>query len=280
MSKKYDIYNFNDNGIAWPLELDNKSNLNELENEYFKFKKKSQEIFNNSIILKPHLLSKFFFELSIDKNVLENVKKIIGEDVYIWSSAFFAKAPGEGKIVSFHQDNPYWQLTTTKVVTAWIALTDSNVNSGALQIVPGSHKIGLIKKLDVKNARQSYLKGEKTTDQKDLLSFNQNLDDYINKNPPVTVDLKPGEFSIHHVNTVHGSGVNETKNFRIGFAVRYVSSDTQHLEENSDLATHISGKKNSYYKDEQIVDKDFSIQAIDQYKFSMKSTGVFGNKKY
>ena len=243
MSNKFDVINFNNNGIVWPLELSDKKDLKKFENEYFKFKKKSHEIFNNNISLKPHLLSRFFYKLATDESVLENVKKIIGEDIYIWSSAFFAKAPSEGKIVSFHQDNPYWQLTTTKVVSAWIALTDSNVESGALQIVPGSHKIGLIKKLDVENPRQSYLKGEKTTNKSDLLSFNQNLDEYIKNNPPVTVNLKPGEFSIHHVNTVHGSGINKTENFRIGFAVRYVSSDTQHQKETNDLATHVSGKK-------------------------------------
>lgn len=280
MSNKFDVNNFNKNGIVWPLELNDKKNLEKFENEYFKFKKKSQEIFNNNISLKPHLLSKFFYKLATDESVLENVKKIIGEDIYIWSSAFFAKAPSEGKIVSFHQDNPYWQLTTTKVVSAWIALTESNVESGALQIVPGSHKVGLIKKLDVENPRQSYLKGEKTTNKSDLLSFNQNLDEYIKDNPPVTVKLKPGEFSIHHVNTVHGSGINKTKNFRIGFAVRYVSSDTQHQKETEDLATHVAGKKNSYYQEEKIVKEDFSVEAINQYKFSMKSTGVFGNKKY
>ena len=47
---------------------------------------------------------------------------------------FFCKEPKGGKIVSYHQDNPYWQLTTDKVVTVWIALTESNKNSGALEL--------------------------------------------------------------------------------------------------------------------------------------------------
>ena len=95
--------------------------------------------------LKPHLLSTFFDEMARDKSIIDNVKKIIGEDIYVWSSAFFAKAPGEGKIVSYHQDNPYWQLTTDKVVSAWVALTNSNKESGALEVVPETHKMGIIK---------------------------------------------------------------------------------------------------------------------------------------
>ena len=252
--ENYDIKNFKTNGVAWP--------------------------FNKKLSVKPHILSNFLYKLACDDNVLDKVKEIIGDNIYIWSSAFFSKAPGEGKIVSFHQDNPYWQLTTTNVVTAWIALTSSDEKSGALQAVPKTHNMGLIKKLDVKNARKSYLKGEKTTPDNDLLSYSQNLENFIKKNPPITLSLKPGQFSIHHVNTVHGSGINESENYRIGFAVRYVSSDTQHIEENQDSATHVMGEKNDYYKDEIPPDGEFTDKSIEQYKISMNSTGVFGNKKY
>ena len=89
----------------------------------------------------------------------------------IWSSAFFPKAPGEGKIVSYHQDNPYWQLTNEKVVTAWIALTNSNHESGALEIVPKSSNLGIINDLDVKDARASYLKGENDRIKKYLIDI-------------------------------------------------------------------------------------------------------------
>ena len=279
-NQEYNLRNFPKNGLAWPYNLDNKFSPEVLEKEYFDFKDKSLKLFSKDISLKPHLLSKFFYNLATDTSVLDKIKQLIGEDIYIWSSAFFTKAPGQGKIVSFHQDNPYWQLTTTNVVTAWIALTESNLNSGALQAVPKSHKLGIIKKLDVENPRKSYLEGEKTTPENDLLSYNQNLDDFIKKTPPLTLNLQPGQYSIHHVNTVHGSGVNKSKNYRIGFAVRYVSSDTQHIKESSDFATHIMGRKNKYYEDEIIPNQDFSDEAVNQYKISMKSTGVFGNKKY
>jgi non-heme Fe2+,alpha-ketoglutarate-dependent halogenase len=280
MNKSFDVTNFNENGVAGPYSLKNQYPDRQLENEYFDFKKKAEQVFGKTISLKPHLLSPFFDKLAKDESIIEKVKQIIGEDIYIWSSAFFPKAPGDGKIVSYHQDNPYWQLTTTKVITAWIALTQSNQLSGALELVPGSHKLGLIKKLDVENPRASYLKGDKTTPKNDVLSYNQNLKEYIAQNKPMCFNLKPGEFSLHHVNTVHGSGVNESDHYRIGFAIRYVSSETQHLMEKSDLALHISGKKNSYYEDEVSPKENFNLDAINQYKKSNMSTGVFGNKKY
>ncbi len=278
----FSLDKFDVNGVAWPfkLKLIEKIQLNRLSDEYFKLQDNANINFKNKISLKPNLLSTFFDEVAFDENIIGKVKKLIGEDIYIWSSAFFAKAPGEGKMVSFHQDNPYWQLTTTNVVTAWVALTESNSNSGALQVVPKSHKIGLIKKLDVKNPRQSYLKGEKTTSSSDLLSYNQNLDEFIKKNPPETIELSPGEFSIHHVNAVHGSGINKSNNYRIGFAIRYVSSDTQHLEEKKDTAIHVSGRKNKYYAEEKRPDLDFSPESIENYKIAMNAAGAFGNKSY
>ncbi len=272
--------NFSKTGIIWPLKISSAVNTINLEKKYFQFQSTANKIFGKKIALKPHILSKFFFQLACDENVVANVKKIIGENVYIWSSAFFAKAPSEGKIVSFHQDNPYWQLSTDKVITAWIALTNSNKQSGCLEVVPNSSKLGMIGKLDVEDARESYLKGEKTTDSADLLSYKHDLKEFLKVNKPVDICLSPGEYSIHHVNTVHGSGINNTDNYRIGFAIRYISSDTYHLREKSDLATHISGKKNDYYKSEQIPTGEFTENSIEQYKNSMSSTGVFGNKKY
>ena len=97
----------------------------------------------------------------------------------------------------------------------------------------------------------------------------------------LSINLKPGEFSIHHVNTVHGSGINKSNKHRIGFAVRYISSDTKHLiEKKGDSAIHVCGKKNSYFSDESRPNKSFSDEAIKIYQKSMNSAGAFGNKKY
>ena len=277
----FGLKNFDENGFAYPLKLKKNFQPGVLENEYNKFQDECKNKLNYKASLKPNLLSKFFNDLAFDENVISSVKQIIGEDIYIWSSAFFPKDPGEGKIVSFHQDNPYWQLTSNNVVSAWIALTKSTEASGALSVVPKSHKKGIIKKLDVKNARESYLKGEKTTSEKDLLSYNQNLDEFIKINPPKCLELNEGEFSIHHVNTVHGSGVNTTNQPRIGYAVRYVTSDTKHLiEKKGDSAIHVCGKKNSYFADEITPNESFSNESIINYEKAMKAAGSFGNKKY
>ena len=92
--------------------------------------------------------------------------------------------------------------------------------------------------------------------------------------------MEQGQYSIHHVNTVHGSGVNKTDKYRVGFAIRYVSSETKHLEESSDRAVHICGNENPYYEHEKRPIEDFNEEAIKEYFLSTNSTGVFGNKAY
>ena len=97
----------------------------------------------------------------------------------------------------------------------------------------------------------------KTTVSGDMLSFKDNLNKFIKNNKSRIINLLPSQFSIHHVNTVHGSGINKSKRYRIGFAVRYISSDTYHLREKYDRALHVSGKKNKYYTDEIYPKKNF-----------------------
>jgi hypothetical protein len=177
MSTNYPLKKFQSNGMAWPFELSKK--YENLEDEYFSFQKISQEKLGHPVTLKPNLLSTFFDKLATDESIINKVKEIIGENIYIWSSAFFSKAPGEGKMVSYHQDNAYWQLTTEKVVTAWIALTNSDEESGALEIVPKSSNLGIIKKIDVENAREAYLKGEKTTKPNEIFFTYQDFKDNI-----------------------------------------------------------------------------------------------------
>ena len=63
--------------------------------------------------------------------------------------AFFAKEPGDGTVVPFHQDATYWNLhhtdelaVATKLphtVVVWLAFTDVDEHNAALQVIPGSH---------------------------------------------------------------------------------------------------------------------------------------------
>ena len=53
---------------------------------------------------------------------------------------------GDGKeanspsFVSWHQDSQYWGLDSENLVTVWVALSASNVASGYMRYLPGSHR--------------------------------------------------------------------------------------------------------------------------------------------
>ena len=276
----YKLKDFSETGVCWPQKIDQKLlNLN-LEEEYFVFQEKAKQIMGREITIKPNLISTFFDKIAFDKNIINAVKKIIGNNIYIWSSALFSKPPGTGKVVSYHQDNPYWQLTSDKVVSAWVALTNSDKEAGALEVFPYSHQVGIINKLDVENPRKAYLRGLKTTKLNDMLSYKQELSNFLKTNKSKIVNLNPGEFSIHHVNTVHGSDINRSSKYRIGFAIRYISVDTKHSELKKDYALHVSGRKNDYFINEKRPNEHFNIKDISNYNLSMSSGGAFGNKKY
>lgn len=276
----YDIENYSDIGFATPFTLSDKFRKTNWLSEYFSFQKKCNEILGHNVTLKPNLLSKFFDSVVFDQEIVDRVNELIGPNVYVWSSAIFAKAPGDKKVVSFHQDNPYWQLSTKEVVTAWVSFTQSDEVSGGMKIVPRSHKFGILNDLDVPNPRKAYLEGKKTTHKNDFLSYNNNLENFIEENPAVSINLSPGTFSLHHVDAVHGSGPNESSHYRIGYAIRYVSSKTRHLMESRDSGLHISGKKDSYFQDELRPVNDFDQDAVSVYRLSMKTAGSFGNKMY
>ncbi len=278
---KYDLESFGKNGVAFPFDLKEDFLQNEnLLSEYINFQENAERIFGKRITLKPNLLSLFFDKLCFNSDIIDKVKSLIGPNLYIWSSAIFAKPEKTNKLVSYHQDNPYWQLSTNKVVTVWVALTESKEVSGALKVFPESFKLGIINNLDVNNADDSYQKGIKTTSENDMLSYKQNLKTFLKTNNPVTINLEPKQYSIHHVNCVHGSEPNKSEKPRIGYAIRYISSETKHLNRKFDSALHVCGKKNDYYKDEIRPTENFSESAIKNYEFAMKSAGSFGNKKY
>src|SRR5262245_2763678 len=80
-----------------------------------------------------HLHYKWACDFATHPSILDAVEDIIGHDILIHSSTFFAKYAGDRKFLSWHQDSHYWKLSEPRLVTAWIALTESTVENGCLR---------------------------------------------------------------------------------------------------------------------------------------------------
>lgn len=157
-----------------------------------------------------HLLFTWIDELVRNKQILDAVEAVIGPNILCWITNFFIKEPKDGNFVSWHQDATYWGLEPhDQVLTAWLALSDAPVESGAMKFLAGSHREGLHDHAD-------------TFDRSNLLSRGQEIQVQVNEADATDIPLKAGEFSLHHVLMAHGSHPNTTDDRRIGLAIRYI----------------------------------------------------------
>lgn len=165
---------------------------------------------------KPHLLFTWLDEVVRNPTVLDAVEDIIGPNILCWSSLFFTKAAHSKSFVSWHQDATYWGLSAPDVVTAWIALSPSTELSGAMRVIPGSH-------------RSEQIPHRETYAPDNMLTRGQEVVVEVDENQAVSIILEPGEMSLHHVKLVHGSRPNHSADRRIGFAIRYIPPHVRQL---------------------------------------------------
>jgi non-heme Fe2+,alpha-ketoglutarate-dependent halogenase len=176
---------------------------------------------------KTHLLFPFLAELVRHPQILDAIEDLLGPDILCWSSNFFIKEAADPAFVSWHQDSTYWGLSAPDVATAWVALTPSTAENGAMAMVPGSHRFDQMPHRD-------------TFDRHNLLTRGQEIAVELDEAKAVVLNLLPGEMSLHHVRTVHGSAPNPTFDRRIGFAIRYIPTHIRQLE-GADSATLVRG---------------------------------------
>ena len=157
-----------------------------------------------------HLHFRWAYELVTRPRLLDIVEDVLGPDLLVHSVSVFAKPPRDTSYVSWHQDGHYWRLEPPDLTTAWVALSDSHAENGALRVLPGSH-------------RGRVPHRTQPGDEHNLLSSGLTVDGGVDESKVETVVLRAGEMSLHHVNTVHGSEANRSAEPRIGIAIRYTT---------------------------------------------------------
>ena len=167
--------------------------------------------------------------LAQDPRVLDVVENILGPDLMIWSAEFFVKEPRTNHIVGMHQDLTYWGLgETSDQVTAWIALSPATTQSGCMDFVAGSHKNPILPHND-------------TFSDNNLLSRGQEIAVDVAEEDKTHIELQPGQMSLHHGLTIHGSGPNISDDRRIGFAIRYLNPNARQQVAERDYAMMARG---------------------------------------
>ncbi len=177
---------------------------------------------------KPHLLFTWLDDLIRHPGILDPVESIIGPNILAWGTSFFIKEPNNPSFVSWHQDSTYWGLDPADIVTAWVAISESTPENGAMRVIPGSHRGDQVAHRD-------------TFAPDNLLSRGQEIAVDVDPAQAVELVLQPGEMSLHHVRLIHGSEPNPSPRRRIGFAIRYLPTYVRQTVGLRDAATLVRG---------------------------------------
>lgn len=205
-----------------------------------------------------HLLFTWADELIRHPRVVDAVEDILGPNLMCWITNFFIKEANDPGFVSWHQDSTYWGLDPSDVVTAWIALSDAPVESGAMKMLPGSHKWDQVSHRD-------------TFHEHNLLSRGQEIEMDVDDKDGVFVPMGAGQMSLHHIKLCHGSQPNTTNDRRIGLAVRYIPTHVRQVNLQRDGAVLVRGEDaHNNFEFDPSPKADLDEAALAAHKVSME----------
>jgi len=209
---------------------------------------------------KSHLLFTWLDGLIRHPRILDAVEDVLGPDLLCWGSSFFIKEARDPAFVSWHQDSTYWGLSEPDVITAWVAFSESSIESGAMRMVPGTH--------------HEQVAHRDTFAPDNLLSRGQEIAVEVDEARGVDVVLRPGEMSLHHVRMFHGSPPNRSADRRIGYAIRYIPTRIRQVAGARDSATLVRGvDRYGHFELEGPPARDLDEAAVARHAEIMKRQG-------
>ncbi|MGB1191215.1 MAG: phytanoyl-CoA dioxygenase family protein [Pseudomonadales bacterium] len=137
---------------------------------------------------------------------LLGVKKVI-----LWQDQALYKEAG-GAETTPHQDQPFWPISDSPMVSAWIPFDAIHAGNGAMAYVPGSHKAGRLKVVDITHSTAPY----------DILN-----DPALGDSELETIAINPGSVVWHHGMTVHAASENASEQTRRAFTVVFLDGDAR-----------------------------------------------------
>jgi ectoine hydroxylase-related dioxygenase (phytanoyl-CoA dioxygenase family) len=150
--------------------------------------------------------------LTFHPHLAEAAAELLGVPaVRIWQDQALYKEPG-GRITDPHQDSTFWPIGDAPLVSAWIPLEGSSRGAGAMGYVPGSHKAGRLKVVNLLHTTEPY----------DILG-----DPALAGREPVFVEAPVGSVVWHHGLTVHQAEPNGTDRMRRTFTVVYIADGSR-----------------------------------------------------
>ena len=171
-----------------------------------------------------------FMDLARDERILDRIRPMIGDDIQLQHSKIATKPPTKGAgAFKMHQDFAFFPHTNTSLVAVMVMLDDATKENGCMQMIPGSHKWGLLDHLENGIFSGGCIEAERWADESQL----------------VDVTPRAGGISIHHCLSLHGSPPNSSGKPRRGLVFQYRSDDAYQLADTvfEDTGTMVFGKR-------------------------------------
>lgn len=156
-------------------------------------------------------------------NIYHRIAQSIADQLYQGEAAmdyeqFLAKRPNQAKAeFAMHQDLGYWPKTeNTWTATFSLALSDSALENGCLQVVPGTNK-------------EPKLRSHRPKDHGDGASRDDSHTLVIESKPSdqvVYLPVKRGSVTVHDERIVHGSGGNTSPDWRKTYVAAFRDVET------------------------------------------------------
>ncbi len=215
--------------------------------------------FGQRLRFKAHLRLTALMDVAIHPRILDAVEDLIGPNILLFTSTLWPKSGGDGRFVSWHQDSAYFGFDRHEEVTAWVAFTASHRENGCVRVMPQSH-------------RGPDYTHEETLAKDNLLIRGQTIRG-LDESKAVDLELRPGEFSLHHERTAHSSLPNTSSERRIGYALFYIPTHvastlgrrTALLVRGEDVYRHWEPDPVPHGDDDPAID-DFIRRAFHQYR--------------
>jgi non-heme Fe2+,alpha-ketoglutarate-dependent halogenase len=194
-----------------------------------------------------HLDIEFLARHVTSPQVVDRINSVLGPDTLCWRSEFVAKYPGD-EGTDWHQVEDFSGLTEARLpqiqwpadsgqrgtLTVWAAFTESTMENGCLQFIPGSHRtMNYDETKGMKYDANQINNVEKDGTRRGFYGYNfQELQKDPNWRPDeskaVPQVMRQGQFIMFWSTVMHASFPNiSADQSRLGYSVRYLPTSAR-----------------------------------------------------
>ena len=214
--------------------------------------------------VKAHLLCGWANELVQNPVLLDVMEDLLGPNLLLAGAAFRIKPPDGRTFAEWHQDS-YVAAIKPFFCTATLALSEYSAENGCLRVIPGSHRWGTLPMSD-------------TGDEDSILSRPYRVTSDFDEAQAVDVLLRPGELTLQHDHTIHGSRPNRSKARRIGLLADFTTPDARKESGARESAILVRGVDDfGYWRTDETPDGELDEAALAAWE---RGAGAYVSNYY